>query len=113
MSGASAQTRGGDTHSLLGLALLSFALWVALYLLVSGAGNVNRTQKELRLLPYLPYDERVDFGYFYAAADMVRHGDAAELYPKHGEFTFYPADPLFRAIDDEYVDARILARGNY
>src|ERR1700730_14671956 len=94
----------------LGLALLSFALWVALFLIASGVHNFNETQKELRLLPYLPYDERVDFGYFYAAADMVRNGDAAQLYPKHLEYTFYPHDPLFAQIDDPYVDARILAR---
>jgi alpha-1,2-mannosyltransferase len=97
----------------LGLALLSFALWVALFLIVSGVHNFNETQKELRLLPYLPYDERVDFAYFYAAADMVRNGDAAQLYPKHLEYTFYPRDPLFGHIDDPYVDARIMARGNY
>src|SRR2546430_12036043 len=97
----------------LGLALLSFALWVALFLTVSGVRNFNGTQKELRLLPYLPYDDRVDFAYFYAAADMVRNGDAAQLYPKHLEYTFYPKDPLFTQIDDPYVDARIMARGNY
>src|SRR5437762_8454380 len=97
----------------LGLALLSFALWVALFLTVSGVRNFNATQKELRLLPYLPYDDRVDFAYFYAAADMVRNGDAAQLYPKHLEYTFYPKDPLFRQIDDTYIDARIMARGNY
>src|SRR5439155_15592582 len=97
----------------LGFALLSFALWVALFLIVSGARNFNETQKELRLLPYLPYDDRVDFAYFYAAADMVRNGDADQLYPKHLEYTFYPKDPLFGQIDDPYIDARILARGNY
>ena len=30
------------------------------------------------LLPYLTYDERVDFAYFYAGASLAYHGDAAE-----------------------------------
>lgn len=95
------------------VALLSFSLWAGLIILVFGVRNAYETQKELRLLPYLAYDQRVDFAYFYAAADMVRHGDASELYPKHLEYTFYPLDPLFGQIDDEYVKARLLARGNY
>src|SRR4051794_22361808 len=104
MTAAPARPATRSGASTIALALWSFALWVVLILLVSGVEDFNRTQKELRLLPYLPYDQRVDFAYFYAAADMVRHGDSAELYPKHGEFTFYPGDPLFRIIDDEYID---------
>src|SRR5262245_21634338 len=113
MSAAPARPATKSGTSTMALAIWSFALWAFLILLVSGVSDTYRTQKELRLLPYLPYDQRVDFGYFYAAADMVRHGDSAELYPKQGEFTFFPGDPLFHVIDDEYIDARILARGNY
>src|SRR6266699_3420425 len=84
------------------LALLSFFVWVALFLGTSIVRNFNETQKELRLIPYLAFDQRVDFAYFYSAADMVRHGDASQLYPTHLEFTFYPKDPLFAHIDDPY-----------
>src|SRR5438132_5695363 len=95
------------------LALISFFVWVALFLGISVVRNFNETQKELRLIPYLSFDQRVDFAYFYAAADMVRHGDASELYPKRDEFNFYPKDPVFEHIDDPYVASRLEARGNY
>jgi hypothetical protein len=71
------------------------------------------TQEELRFIPYLPYDERVDFAYFYAGASMAWHGDAADLYPHPGEITWYPTDPVFDLTTDEYANARLLARGNY
>jgi hypothetical protein len=78
-----------------------------------GVRYLDITQRELRLLPWLDYDTRVDFAYFYAGADMAWHGDAADLYPVKGELTFYPEDPIFDRTGDEYAKARILARGNY
>src|SRR5690242_7983426 len=73
----------------------------------------DETQREVRLLPWLPYDNRVDFAYFYAGAEMAAHGEAAYLYPTPGELTFYPGDPIFQRLTDDYDKARVLARGNY
>ncbi len=105
--------RAGDRTRTLTIAVWSLAIWAAVFLVVSGVRNVNLTQKEMRLIPTLPYDERVDFAYFYAAADMVRHGDADELYPQKFEYIYYPADPAFDITPDPYLKARLLARGNY
>ncbi len=86
------------------------ALAVSLY---SGARYADETQKELRRIPYLAYDDRVDFGYFYAAAELVRKGDAKRLYPAKGEPVVYPGDPPFKQVTDEYELAKLLAIGNY
>jgi hypothetical protein len=61
------------------------------------------TQKELRLIPWLAYDARVDFAYFFAGAEMAANGDAYDLYPRPAEFT----------VEDDYALAQLLARGNY
>jgi hypothetical protein len=93
-------------------ALIAVALtW--LLIVFFGAHYADETQRELRLIPWLPYDQRVDFAYFFAGADMAWHGDAADLYPLKGELTFYPFDPIFQELTDEYDNARTLARGNY
>jgi hypothetical protein len=90
-----------------------FALAAGLLFLYNGVRYANETESELRLIPYLRYDHRVDFGYFYAGAALAWHGDASELYPEPGEWTFYPDDaPFFESVDD-YAYARLLARGNY
>jgi glycosyl transferase family 87 len=102
-----------DRTRTLTIAVWSFAVWVAIFLVVSGVKNVSETRKELRLIPTLPYDERVDFAYFYAAADMVWNGDGDELYPKKFEYIYYPGDPAFHLTTDDYLKARLLARGNY
>jgi hypothetical protein len=102
-----------DKTRALTVAAWSFAVWVAVFLVFAGIRNANETQKELRLIPWLPYDERVDFAYFYAAATMVRNGDAGELYPPKHEYIFYPGDPAFDASSDQDIKARLLTRGNY
>ncbi|HXH23561.1 MAG TPA: glycosyltransferase family 87 protein [Dehalococcoidia bacterium] len=95
------------------LAALTFAAAVTVYLGIAAYRASDETQYELRLIPYLAYDDRVDFAYFYAAADMVWHGDLDEVYPEKHEYIFYPGDPAFDLIGDEYVKARLLTRGNY
>ncbi len=98
--------------------LPSIAKWaivaaVAAVLLINFARYAYETQDELRLIPWLEYSRRVDFGYFYAAGEMVYHGDASDLYPKRGEPVFWEGDPAFTRIDSDYEKARLLARGNY
>ncbi|MGE0058786.1 MAG: glycosyltransferase family 87 protein [Dehalococcoidia bacterium] len=83
------------------------------YILIAGVRLTNDTQETMRLLPYLDYDERVDFAYFYAGASLAYHGDAAELYPVPGEITYYPYDPIFDVTQDPYALDRLIARGNY
>ena len=78
-----------------------------------GVRFIDETQREVRLLPWLSYDNRVDFNYFFSGALMAWHGDARDLYPVRGELTFYPSDPIFQRVPDQYDKARILARGNY
>ncbi len=78
-----------------------------------GLSYAYKIQHELRLLPDLRYDDRVDFGYFYAGAYMSYHGQAADLYPHYGEFTYYPDDPIFLQPHTEHDLARLMARGNY
>ncbi|HEY7268532.1 MAG TPA: glycosyltransferase family 87 protein [Dehalococcoidia bacterium] len=95
------------------IAAWAFAIAVGAFLAVSMFNNGRMTRKELRLIPTLPYDERVDFAYFYAAATMVWHGDGDELYPQKYEYIFYPGDPAFDQTQDNYLRARLLARGNY
>jgi hypothetical protein len=90
-----------------------FAVVATALFAYSGLRFANETQRELRLIPWLPYDLRVDWGYFYAGADMVRHGEAFDLYPNEGELTYYPGDPIFQEYESEYLKARLLARGNF
>jgi hypothetical protein len=83
------------------------------YLVFTGVRLANDTQQTMRLMPYLDYDERVDFAYFYAGASMAYHGDAADLYPVPGELTYYPYDPIFDVTQEPYALDRLIARGNY
>lgn len=95
---------------------LVYGLFLAVsiaYLLIVGVRLTNDTQETMRLIPYLEYDERVDFAYFYAGASLAWHGDADELYPYPGELTYYPLDPIFDRVHDLYASDRLLARGNY
>lgn len=108
-----ARSAATDRTRLLSIAAWAFAAGVVVFLLVAGVRNANETQKELRLIPYLEYDDRVDFAYFFAAANMVWRGDLAQLYPEKYEFIFYSGDPAFKQASDEYLQARMLARGNY
>jgi hypothetical protein len=78
-----------------------------------GARYLDQTQREVRLLPWLRYDQRVDFNYFYSGAKLTYHGQARDLYPLPGEWTYYPGDPVFDQPQDELTLARLLARGNY
>lgn len=102
-----------DQNRTVTLAAWSFAAWVVLFIAVLAAPIFDETQREIRLQPDLVYDERVDFGYFYAAADLVWHGDLREIYPQEHEYIFYPGDPAFDLTNDEYLQARMMARGNY
>src|SRR5262245_60842695 len=77
-----------------------FGAIVILLFIVGGLRYMDETQRELRLLPWLPYDARVDFGYFFAGAEMAAKGDAADLYPPPGERTFYPGEPIFQQLTD-------------
>jgi hypothetical protein len=88
----------------------AFSLGLFVYF---GLHYADETQRELRLLPDLRYDNRVDFGYFYAGAYMTYHGQAADLYPHKGEWTYYPDDLIFFEPHSEAELARLLARGNY
>ena len=90
-----------------------FIFGAVLLFAYDGLRYVHETEQQVRLIPWLTYDNRVDFGYFYAGADMAWHGEAADLYPVKGELTFYPGDPIFQRNRTEYGKARILARGNY
>jgi hypothetical protein len=82
-------------------------------LLFNGVRYTNETQTQLRLIPWLEYSERVDFNYFYGAAVMAWRGEAHDVYPNPGELTFYQGDPAFRVVEDDYLRARMIARGNY
>src|SRR4051794_3501238 len=62
--------------------------------------HANQTQHELRLIPYLPYDQRTDYNYFYAAATMAINGEASSLYPSSGEKTVAAGDPAFATAPD-------------
>jgi hypothetical protein len=90
-----------------------FMLGALVLFAYSGIRYADETQREVRLLPYLRYDNRVDFGYFYAGAYMTYHGQMADLYPEQGEWTYYPPDPIFLEPHTELELARLLARGNY
>jgi alpha-1,2-mannosyltransferase len=90
-----------------------FGLFAVLLFAYHGLRYADETQSELRLIPWLRYDVREDFNYFYAGADMVWHGDAADLYPEPGARIYYPREPIFAEPRPEYENARLLARGGY
>jgi hypothetical protein len=99
-----------------------FGLAAALLFLVNLVRYSNDTQHELRLIPDLAYDQRLDFNYFYGAAEMARHGDADNLYPdcrpghypKCSQIIYYPGNPIFRdPTIDEYSKATAIVRGSY
>ena len=103
------------------LCLLLGAVAVLLFF-YKGLHYADETQSELRLIPYLRYDERLDFNYFYGAADMVLHGDADLLYPdcspgdypQCSEPIHWPGDPLYsRPGVDDYTKAKAIVRGSY
>src|SRR3989304_4624196 len=103
------------------LCLLLGAVAILLFF-YKGLHYADETQSELRLIPYLRYDERLDFNYFYGAADMVLHGDADLLYPdcspgdypQCSEPIHWPGDPLYsRPGVDEYTKAQAIVRGRY
>ena len=83
------------------------------YFGATGYSYFNETQREVRNLPWLPYDHRVDFAYFYAGASMAWHGEAWDLYPTPGEPIIYPPHPIFATTTDDYQKALWIARGNY
>ena len=62
---------------------------------ISLVQRVDETQHEQRLIPYLPYDQRTDYNYFYASATMALDGDASKLYPASGAKTVQSGDPAF------------------
>jgi hypothetical protein len=90
-----------------------FIATATLIFLYSGVRFADETQRELRLIPWLPYDARLDFGYFFAGAEMAWRGEAFDLYPQKGDETYWPGHPIFQEFDAEYLKARFLARGNY
>jgi hypothetical protein len=92
---------------------LLFAAGSFLIFAYFGFRHFDETQRELRLIPWLEYSERVDFNYFYGAATMVWRGEAHDIYPNPGELTFYQSDPAFLVVEDEYTKARMITRGNY
>jgi hypothetical protein len=102
-----------DRARILTVAAWLFAIATAVFLLISLLHSGRDTRKEMRVIPTLPYDQRVDFAYFYAAATMVWNGDGDEVYPQKYEYIFYPGDPTFGMTQDDYLRARLLARGNY
>src|SRR5215213_5948589 len=92
------------------------ALFVAGATLLFAVGLVQRvdeTQHEQRLIPYLAYEERTDYNYFYASATMALNGEASALYPASGEKTVQPGDPAFAAVRDDDERARLLTKGAY
>ena len=92
---------------------LAFAIGAAGLFVYNAIRYTDETQTTMRNLPYLRYDLREDFGYFFAGATMVWEGEGSDLYPERGEWTYYPRDPIFFEPRDEYANARLLARGNY
>ncbi len=118
MSSASAEDQAVRETAIFGQKPVVLAAWaaagaVALLFSFFLVRYSNDTQKELRLIPWLEYSRRVDFGYFYAATQMVWHGQASDLYPKRGEPVFYEGDPVIDRTPNDYLKARLLARGNY
>jgi len=98
-----------------------FALAALVLFAYNGLRYANETQSELRLIPDLRYDQRLDFNYFYGAAEMVLHGDAGLLYPDCSPShypdcseIFWPTDPLYSQPGvDDYTKAKAIVRGSY
>lgn len=104
------------------LLCLLFAAGATLLFLYDALRHADETQSELRLIPYLRYDQRLDFNYFYGAAQMVLHGDAGLLYPDCSpgdypacaEAIYWPGDAIYsRPGVDEYTLAKAIVRGSY
>ena len=111
--GESAPRRAWPAPSPWLIVSILFAVSAGLLFVYNGLRYANETQSELRLIPYLRYDLREDFNYFYSGADMAWHGEASDLYPYKFEWTFYPRDPVFFEGHDDYANSRLIARGNY
>ena len=98
-----------------------FALAALVLFAYNGLRYADETQSELRLIPDLRYDQRLDFNYFYGAAEMVLHGDAGLLYPDCSPShypdcseIFWPTDPLYSQPGvDDYTKAKAIVRGSY
>src|SRR5688572_9463667 len=90
-----------------------FVVGATLLFAISLVQRVDETQHELRLIPYLPYDQRTDYNYFYASATMALNGDASDLYPSSGEPRVQPGDPAFAAARNDDERARLLTKGSY
>jgi alpha-1,2-mannosyltransferase len=110
---AATSARWTVTPSLWLLVCVLFATASTILFVYNGVRYSDETQSTIRTIPYLRYDIREDFNYFYAGAEMTWRGEAADLYPLPGEWTFYPRDPIFFEPRDDYANARLLARGNY
>src|SRR5215212_8626770 len=90
-----------------------FVVGATLLFAISLVQRVDETQHEQRLIPYLPYDQRTDYNYFYASATMALNGEASDLFPSSGEGTVQPGDPAFAAAPDDEARARLLTKGSY
>src|SRR5436190_4085575 len=95
------------------LVCAAFAILAALVFFNQLRQRVDETQHEQRLIPYLAYDQRTDYNYFYASATMALNGEASDLYPASGENTVQPGDPAFAAARDDDERARLLTKGAY
>src|SRR3954469_7016813 len=90
-----------------------FVIGASLLFVISLVQRVDETVSEQRLIPYLPYDQRTDYNYFYASATMALNGEASELYPAPGDTTVVPGDPAFAAARNDDERARLLTKGAY
>ena len=90
-----------------------FVIGATLLFSVSLVQRVDETQHEQRLIPYLAYDQRTDYNYFYASATMALNGEGSDLYPASGERTVQPGDPAFASAQDDDERARLLTKGAY
>src|SRR5215217_9691601 len=90
-----------------------FVVGAMLLFAISLVQRVDETQREQRLIPYLPYDQRTDYNYFHASATMALNGEASDLYPTSGEKTVVPGDPAFAVARDDEERARLLTKGAY
>src|SRR4051794_2934396 len=87
-----------------------FVIGASLLFAISLVQRVDETISEQRSIPYLPYDQRTDYNYFYASATMALNGEASRLYPASGELTVGPGDPAFAAARDDEERARLLTK---
>jgi hypothetical protein len=105
--------RGGLTRPSWRIVCGLILLLSTLLFLYDGARRVREDQHELRLIPYLRYEARTDYIYFYAAGYMALHGQAADLYPGSEDAIVYPGDPAFETAPDDATRARMVTRGSY